>query len=79
MVPHLGLRDYSCFLREKFSLTVHDVSILTIPSEQREARSSPPVLRQRCLHTPRPLRMLVATRLPPADLPPPCPSCRSQL
>ena len=33
VVRHVGLRDYSCFLRDRFSFGPDDVSILTIPSE----------------------------------------------
>ena len=33
MVRHVGLRDYSCFLRNLHSFGPQDVSILTIPSE----------------------------------------------
>lgn len=33
MVHHLGLRDYACFLRDRFELTANDCSVLTIPSE----------------------------------------------
>lgn len=33
MVRHVGLRDYSCFLRDLHGFGPEDVSILTIPSE----------------------------------------------
>ena len=33
MVKHVGLRDYSCFLRDLHGFGPQDVSILTIPSE----------------------------------------------
>ena len=32
MVQHAGLRDYACFLRDRFELTAGDCSVLTIPS-----------------------------------------------
>ena len=34
MVHHAGLRDYACFLRDRFELTEQDCSVLTIPGAE---------------------------------------------